>query len=84
MKGNKVDVNKIIDLLKRVLLTPKVLDKKPTIAELEKILNSDEGANIAILPNSEIAVMNPSISIEKLAQEIAIAIENGSFNKEPK
>ena len=35
----------------------KKLDRKPTIAELEKLLNQDEDVPIQIMPNGEIRAM---------------------------
>lgn len=62
---------KLISLIKELLLTPKSLDRpKPTIAELEKILNAPAGESLAILPNGEIATVRPQFSIEKLADAI--------------
>lgn len=44
-----------IDGLLRIILRKKVkMDKKPTIAELEKILNSEEETPIQIMPNGEV------------------------------
>ena len=61
----------IISILKKLLLTPRILDKRPSIEELNKILNSDEGTSLAILPNGEIACLNPKVDIEAIATAIA-------------
>lgn len=72
MGSEKMEWNEkeLIKFLKEFLLTPKPLDKRPTIAELEKILNSEDGGSLALLPNGEVACLNPKISIEGVARAI--------------
>jgi hypothetical protein len=69
--------DELINKLKSLLLTAKPMDRKPTIAELEKILNSEEGQSIAMLPNGEIAVMNPKITIRELATALRALMLSG-------
>lgn len=65
-----LDEKEVIAYLKELLLTPKKLEQKPTIAELENILNSEEGRSLAMLPNGEIACINPKVSIEGIGRAI--------------
>ena len=70
----EVDEKEIVKLMKELLLTPKKFDKKPTIAELEKILNSDGDSSVGILPDGEVAMLRPKITIESVAKAIAQAM----------
>lgn len=65
-----LDREKLVFYLKDLLLTPKKIDPKPTIAELEKILNSSEGQSLMMMPNGEIGMVRPSFSLEKIADAI--------------
>lgn len=69
--GLALDEEAVIEFLKELLLKPKPLNNKPTIAELEQILNGPEGHSLAMLPNGEIAMVNPKISIEGIGRALA-------------
>lgn len=44
---------------------PEVLQRKPTIEELERMLDADEESSIEILPNGEIRMLGGSTSEER-------------------
>lgn len=45
------------------------MDKKPTIQELEKLLNSEEDTPIQILPNGEVRAIGQTSSTEMGAKK---------------
>lgn len=64
---------RLISILKELLLTPKKLEQKPTIAELEKLLNSESVNSWLMDENGEILEMRPKYSIKSLADAIIAA-----------
>lgn len=78
-----LDEKALIEMLKSLLLTPKKLDKKPTIAELEKILNSDEVSSLTMAENGEIFCARPKFSIESIAKEICAKFGQAMENRTP-
>lgn len=74
LQGSKqtgLNRERLIELIKKLLLNPKKVDRpKPTIAELEKLLNSEEINSWRLDTNGELMEMRPSYSIGTLADAI--------------
>ena len=68
--NNGVSLDVITDVLKELLLTPKPVEGKPTIAELQKMLDDPATSSIGVLPDGSIACLRPEISLKELASAI--------------
>lgn len=58
------------EIMKLVKPTPIVMDKKPTIDELEKILNSESSDKVNILPDGTVTLTKTTTTVGEVADAI--------------